>query len=164
VFDYCTTPEIKLRLSDLESNVDLPQGQPQITLRITSQKYVPAGAEAIADARRTLQARGISDTTRETLDESIGTSTKRDARQPLAVIVSKLEAFVEIVDETAKVSILDDIYNTNPYASQIHPYSYLVWQVTSSVYKVCRIGYPRISTYLDCLDHQGTTRPGFSHR
>jgi hypothetical protein len=147
VFDYCTTPEIKLRLSDLKSNVDLPQDQPQITLRITSQKHVPAGAEAIADARRTLQARGLSEATRETLDESIGTSTRRGARQQLAMIVSKLDAFVKIVDETAKVSMLDDIYDTNPYASQIHPYSYLVWQVTSSVYKVCRTCCSRISIY-----------------
>ena len=100
------TPEIKLCLSDSRSD-NLLQSQSHIIFHITRQEHVPAGAEAIADARRALYARNFSVATKETLNDPSGRSTRRGARQTLEIIVSKLDTFVKVVDETAKVSNLD---------------------------------------------------------
>ena len=90
--------DIKLCLEDLRSE-DHSESQSQLTFRIISQKRMEAGAVAISEARQALKAKGLSSSTRD------NNYTGPGALQSLAIIVSKLDTFVQIADETARVNI-----------------------------------------------------------
>jgi len=98
-----------------------------LTIRIWEQQTVPTVTAAIADARQAVENRGISATD--------GT----DMLRSLQVLLSKLDILQKIVESASKV-LLNDLLNTNLSLIftlvQIHPYIALVWQVTSSLYKV----------------------------
>jgi hypothetical protein len=134
-FDLHITLDIKLYLEDSRFDSNF-QSRPQITFRVTRQENVAAGADAVANTRRMILIKGISNAMR---DPIAGTIARRDASQSLAAVISKLGAFVKIADETAKVNITRYIcsdLSIDDLTSQIHPYASLVWQIASSVYKV----------------------------
>jgi len=129
--DFFTAPDIKLCLKN-SGTVGRHQGPSQVTVRITKQENLAAGTAVIADARKALRGRGLANT---------------GALQSLTIVISKLDTFVKIVDQTAKV---DNFYYPllraiSRITLQIHPYSYLVWQVTSSTFKVCHTRHLRFS-------------------
>ena len=98
-----------------------------LTIRIWEQQTVPTVTAAIADARQAVENRGISAT------------DGMDMLRSLRVLLSKLDILQKIVESASKV-LLNDLLNTNLSLIftlvQIHPYIALVWQVTSSLYKV----------------------------
>ena len=74
--------------------------------------------------------------------DAILTSQTSTAATSLSAVVSKLQLFVGIADEAAKVfrMTLDCSQRVNSSLIQIHPYVNLVWQATSSIYKVQSAG------------------------
>jgi hypothetical protein len=117
-----------ISLTDVVLKLDAPGAQNntqvcgEITVRFWTEETAEASAPAIVNAHKVVnKLEGGNAATRS-----------------LEAVVSKLKVFVEIADEAAKVYYipLSRIYKLIWLGVKIHPYVNLVWQATSSVYKV----------------------------
>jgi len=101
-----------------------------ITIRFTSQDALKGTGTAIASAINTLQPSGVESAAAATeshtikyVDGVVNTlSSPPDAVKGLAVVMSKLKVFMEIVDETVKVRAIYDLSSSflNPHLWVLH--------------------------------------------
>jgi hypothetical protein len=110
-----------LQIEDIGQNSGSMRATGQIIVQLWTEEMARAATTALVSAH-----------------DAIRTSRTSTAATSLSAVVSKLQLFVGIADEAAKVfrMTLDFGQQVNSSLIQIHPYVNFVWQATSSIYKV----------------------------